>query len=100
VEERRRGEDGYAAWSLRLIEMGLCPCEGCGGHLEGGICISCGCGHHIDDSRFYGRIAPWIPNHVPGRCSDADARRAEEARERERQARRRDSAEALGDPRR
>jgi len=83
-----------------LIEMGLCSCEGCGGHLEGGICIACGCGHHIDENRFHGRLASWIPNHVPGRCSDADARRAEETRERDRQARRRDSAEGLGDPRR
>jgi len=83
-----------------MAEMGLCSCEGCGGHVEGGICISCGCGHHIDDSRFNGRVVSWIPNHVPGRCSDANVRRAKEARERKRQARRRDSAESLGDPRR
>jgi len=54
----------------------------------------------IDEGRFHDRIASWIPNHVAGLCSDADSGRADEAGERERQARQRDSAEAMGDPRR
>jgi hypothetical protein len=42
----------------------------------------------------------WGPVIEPGRCAHADVVRAEEKRERERQARKRWAAEELGDPQR
>ena len=52
-------------------------------------------------SRFHRhRFAAWTPVAETGRCSHADAVRAEEEQERERQARKRWTAEELGDPRR
>jgi hypothetical protein len=102
VEPRERGELGYGEWSIHLFEMGICSCDGCGGHLVDGTCISCGCRHGIHEpSRFHGQqFAAWGPVMETGRCAHADAVRAEEKRERERQARKRWTAEELGDPRR
>lgn len=102
VEPRVRGEPGYGDWCIHLFEIGLCSCDGCGGHLVDGTCSSCACGHGIHEpSRFHRqRYATWIPVVEAGRCSHADAVRAEEERERERQARKRRTAEELGDPRR
>jgi hypothetical protein len=103
VEPRERGELGYGEWCIRLFEMGLCSCDGCGGHLVGeGTCSSCGCRHGIHQpSRFHRQQFPaWVPVTRSGRCSHADAVRADEKRERDRQARKRWAAEDLGDPRR
>jgi hypothetical protein len=44
LEPRIRGDQGYGDWSIHLFEMGLCCCDGCGGHLVDEMCISCGCG--------------------------------------------------------
>jgi hypothetical protein len=65
-------------------------------------CISCGCGHGIHKpSRFHRqRFAIWGQVPETGRCSHADRVRAEEQRECERQVRKRQPAEELGDPRR
>jgi hypothetical protein len=91
-------------WCIVLVEAGLCSCDGCGGHLEDGVCLSYGCGHEIrEPTRFYRRRGvAWFPVHVhrPGRCAHADAVRAQDELERQRQARTRSSAEELGDPRR
>ena len=102
VEPRFRGELGYGDWCIHLFEMGPCSCDGCGGHLMGGTCISCGCSHGIQESsRFHRQRYPaWTPVAETGRCSHADAVRAEEKRERDRQARLRWMAEELGDPQR
>jgi hypothetical protein len=102
VEPRERGEPGYGEWSIHLFEMGLCSCDGCGGHLVDETCISCDCHHGIHEpSGFHRRrFAAWGTVTGPGRCSHADAVRAEERRERERQARKRWKAEQLGGPRR
>ncbi len=101
VEPRRRGELGYGDWALHLIELGMCSCEGCGGHLVDDVCRSCGCNHHVQEAtRFTKRGPAWIPNYVEARCADADRDRAEQQREYERQARRRWQAEELGDPQR
>ncbi len=43
VEPRECGELGYGDWCIHLFEMGLCFCDGCGGHMVHGTCISCGC---------------------------------------------------------
>ncbi len=87
VEPRERGELGYGDWCIRLFEMGLCFCDGCGGHLVDGTCISCGCHHSIQEplSSHRQRFAAWGPVTEPGRCSHADAVRAEERREQEAQ---------------
>jgi hypothetical protein len=100
VDPRIHGELGYGEGSIHLFEMGLCSCDGCGGHLVDATCISCGCGHGIHEpSRFHRqRFARWRPVPEPGRCARADAVRAEEKRELERQARWRWMAEELGDP--
>jgi len=102
VEPRERGEQDYGEWSIQLTEIGICSCDGCGGHLADGTCISCGCLHGIHEPSHIHRqrFAAWIPIAESGRCSHADAVRAEEARGRERQARKRWVAEELGDPRR
>jgi hypothetical protein len=101
MEERLRGEPGYAGWVLYLTENGICSCDGCGGHLEEGRCISCGCWHFVQDaSTFNRRGAGRVPVYESGRCVDADRGRAESQREHERQERRREAAEELGDPRR
>jgi hypothetical protein len=72
-----------------------------GGHLVDGTCISCGCSHGIPEpSRFHRQRSAWTPVAETGRCSHADAVRAEERRENERQARLRWTAEELGDPQR
>jgi hypothetical protein len=102
VEPRERGEPGYGDWCIHLFEMGICSCDGCGGHVVDGTCLSCGCGHGIHEpSRFNRqRYAAWTRVAEPGRCSHADRVRAEEERERQRQARKRRAAEELGDPQR
>jgi hypothetical protein len=102
VEPRERGELGYGDWCIRLFEMGICSCDGCGGHLVDGTCISCGCRHGIREPwRLHRqRFTAWVPVPEAGRCSHADAVRAAEHRERERQARKRSAAEEMGDPRR
>jgi hypothetical protein len=101
-EPHLRGELGYGDWCIHLFEMGLCSCDGCGGHPVDAVCISCGCRHGIDEqSRFHRqRFAAWVPVIEAGRCSHADAVRGEEERERERRARKRWTAEELGDPQR
>jgi hypothetical protein len=85
-------------------ELGLCSWDECGGHLVDGTCISCGYRHGIRElSRFHGqRLAAggvvWGPVREAGRCAHADAVRAGERRELERQAWWRWTAEELGDP--
>src|SRR5207244_1523200 len=85
VEERRRGEDGYREWSIHLIEMGICSCDGCGGHLDDGKCTACGCQHVLQGPTQHDRnVYPaWIPYYYAGRCRDADASRAEKRRHHE-----------------
>jgi hypothetical protein len=102
VEPRERGEPGHGDWCIHLFEMGLCSCDGCGGHLVDGTCISCGCRHGLcEPSRLHlQRFAMCGPVTESGRCANADAVRAEEGRELERQVRWRWAAEELGDPRR
>ncbi len=98
---RLRGEAGFGDWALHLIEMGLCSCYDCGGHLVDGACLSCGCRHFIQEAtRFHQRGPACIPVYEQGRCAEADRYRAEQQRQYERQARRRWQAEELGDPRR
>jgi hypothetical protein len=100
--DRAPGELGYGDRRIHLFELGLRSCHGCGGHLVDATCISCGCRHGIHEpSRLHRqRFAAWRPVPEAGRCAHADAVRAEERRERERQARKRWAAEELGDPRR
>jgi hypothetical protein len=88
IEPRIRGEQGYGDWCTHLFEMGLCSCDGCGGHLFDGTCISCGCRHGIHEpSRLHRqRVAAWVPVTEPGQCAHADAVRTEERRERDHQA--------------
>jgi len=102
VEPRVRGEGGYVDWCIVLLEAGLCCCDGCGGHMVDGRCISCGCGHEISEpTRFHRhRGVVSYPVYEQGRCAHADAVRAQEAREYERQRRKRRAAEELGDPQR
>jgi hypothetical protein len=79
-----RGEQGYRDWCIRLSEMGLCSCEGCGGHLVDEFCISCGCRHWIREpkSKMSEREACWTPNYVDqARCGDAVRSATEAARE-------------------
>jgi hypothetical protein len=103
VEPRVRGELGYGDWCIHLFEMGLCSCDGCGGHLVDGTCISCGCRRGIHEpSRLHSQRCagqPWVPISEAGRCSHADAVCAEERRKQESQPQWRWTAEALGDPR-
>ena len=101
LEPRIRGGQGYGDWCIHLFEMGICSCDGCGGHLVDGTCISCGCRHGIHEpSRFHRqRFAASGPVTEPGRYSHGDAVRAEERSEQDRQARKRWTAEELGDPR-
>jgi hypothetical protein len=102
IEPKVRGELGYMDWCLILVDAGHCSCDGCGGHLVDGRCLSCGCGHKISEpSRFDRRRGvAWFPVYPAGRCAHADAVRAQDEQQHERQARRRRTAEELGDPRR
>src|SRR5215472_8970924 len=102
VEPRTWGEEGYVEWCIRLIEMGICCCDDCGGHLVDRVCLACGCRHWIQEPTglHRSRYAVGVACYEPGRCAHADARRTQEQRERERQARTRRNAEELGDPRR
>lgn len=93
MEEKRRGEIGYGEWCIALFEMGICSCDGCGGHLVDGECISCGCGHgiqgptHLDDRR-YAKTTKTGDRCVPAQRIKAEElaeiNRAYEARMRER----------------
>lgn len=108
----RRGELGYGDWCIGLVERGRCPCEGCSGTLSDpaesqdawGLCQLCGCAHKILVDRWHApgrlpnRFAGWIPDY--DRCRVASLKMAEDKRDQQRQDRRRQLAEELGDPRR
>ena len=102
IEPRVHGELGYREWCVLLVEAAICSCDGCGGHLVDGVCESCGCRHSILEPSGFNRqrYAAWSPVHKRGRCTHADTVRDQEERERERQARKRLTAEELGDPQR
>jgi hypothetical protein len=94
IEERIRGELGYADWVRWLIDHGTCGCDGCGGHLELGmwvieglICRSCRCMYvvHEPSHLHRRRWASWCPRY-PGVCSDANRWYAEWTAELDRQA--------------
>jgi hypothetical protein len=82
VEERSHGEDGYTDYGMALIDMGICSCDGCGGHLVDETCTSCGCMHHVTEPTNHQRQPAWIPAWQPDRprCAHAEAVAAEHAR--------------------
>lgn len=108
----RRGELGYGDFCTALIEQGRCACEGCSGTLTDparsptgwAFCRLCCCAHKVGVDRWHARGRPpnryaaWIPDY--DRCRAAARKMAEDAREQERQERRRRLAEELGDPQR
>jgi hypothetical protein len=77
VEERFHGQDGYTDYGLALIDMEICSCDGCGGHLVDGTCTSCGCMHHVTEPTNHQRQRQpaWIPAWQPDgpRCAHAEA---------------------------
>lgn len=92
IEPRYIGELGHREWAIGLIEMGVCSCDECGGHLIDRRCLSCGCVHGIQEptQHLRERYATWgLGEH----CQVADAYRAAVAAEQARveaQQRRRD----------
>ncbi len=90
----RRGEIGYSAHCVSLIEAGRCTCEGCAGLLQDGRCGACGCLHHV---QVHGgdRYPAWTFDLG---CPQARAQLAAQTRQQEADGRKRRRAESVGDP--
>jgi hypothetical protein len=81
-----QGEPGYRDGPIHPIDVAICSCHGCGGHLVAGTCIPRGCRRGIPEaSRFHRRrFAGWGAGPDSGQCSHADAVHVGEEREVER----------------